>query len=107
MSEWKSPDNASSLIYQAKFMVDPSMRDLLKGAEEGAAEGEEAGPEGAAVGALAGAAAAMLTGNMDLWFQNGRVYTFFDVPYTVYQQLLAADSPGSYYNANIRGKYTG
>jgi hypothetical protein len=109
MASWEFPDNESSLLHAAKFAPD------LKSQEHAAEHGGEAllaaltGQEeiAGARGAEALEELATMTGSMDLWFQNGRVYTFFEVPYAVYRGLLSASSPGSFYNSNIRGNYAG
>lgn len=104
MASWEAPQNSSTLLYMAKFTPDDDqIKQLIEKAEAGA---EAGGPLGAAAGVLE-ALAEGATGSMDLWFQNGRTYTFFAVPYSVYKELLAAGSPGSYYNSNIRGQYAG
>jgi len=36
---------------------------------------------------------------------GGKAYSFYDVPESVYRGLVNAASPGSYYSANIRGRY--
>jgi hypothetical protein len=40
-----------------------------------------------------------------LFHTSDTVYTHPHVPLSVYLGLMAAPSPGSYYNKNIRGKY--
>lgn len=42
-----------------------------------------------------------------LWleFRSRAVYCYFDVPPGVYQELMTADSKGSYFNRNIRGRF--
>lgn len=45
------------------------------------------------------------TEEMQLQFSNGRVYTYASVPVSVFNGLLDASSPGSYYHANIKGQY--
>jgi hypothetical protein len=42
-----------------------------------------------------------------LWleFRNRAVYRYFGVPARVHQDLMAADSKGSYFNRNIRGRF--
>lgn len=35
-----------------------------------------------------------------------RIYTFYDVPYSVYDELLEAPSKGRYFNEFIRDDYT-
>ena len=109
MPSWEFPQNESSLLHAAKFNA--GWRSEAEAAEDALEAGALAatGDELAAA-AKAGEAAEKLadsSGNMDLWFENGRVYTFYDVPYSVYRELLAASSPGSYYNQNIRGRYSG
>jgi KTSC domain len=36
---------------------------------------------------------------------GGRVYRYFDVPLSIYNELMAADSKGSYFNESIRDLY--
>jgi len=38
-------------------------------------------------------------------FKAGNVYEYFDVPESVFQELLGADSKGKYFNANIKNRY--
>lgn len=40
-----------------------------------------------------------------LEFRSRAVYCYFAVPHSVYQNLMAADSKGSYFNRNIRGHF--
>jgi hypothetical protein len=40
-----------------------------------------------------------------LEFRSRAVYGYFDVPPEVYQNLMAANSKGSYFNRNIRGRF--
>jgi hypothetical protein len=43
---------------------------------------------------------------LELEFNGGRVYQYFDVPQQVFEGLLAAtDSHGSYFIQNIKGSY--
>jgi uncharacterized membrane protein len=46
------------------------------------------------------------TRRMYLWFPNNGPYTFYGVPYHVFQGLISASSAGSYYNSRIKGKYS-
>lgn len=39
---------------------------------------------------------------LELEFRSGAVYLFFGVPAFCFQQLLASDSKGAYFNRNIR-----
>ncbi len=45
------------------------------------------------------------TMTLEIEFSNGRVYDYFDVPYTAYQELLGAPSMGAYLNQNIKLNY--
>lgn len=36
---------------------------------------------------------------------GGAVYEYFDVPYSVYSELMEADSKGAYYNELIKDLY--
>lgn len=38
-------------------------------------------------------------------FKNGKRYAYYNVPEEVYNNLLNANSVGSYYHQNIKGKY--
>jgi hypothetical protein len=38
-------------------------------------------------------------------FKSGRTYVYDDVPIDIYEELLAADSQGAYFNHNIRDAY--
>ena len=40
-----------------------------------------------------------------LEFRSRAVYCYFDVPPVVYQELIAAESKGSFFNRNIRGRF--
>jgi len=43
---------------------------------------------------------------LEIQFESGRIYQYFNVPEDVYDEMLKAESKGKYFNANIRGKYT-
>lgn len=45
------------------------------------------------------------TRTMEIEFRSGRSYTFEGVPPHVYENLLAAESPGRYFNQAIKGIY--
>ena len=38
--------------------------------------------------------------------EHGRIYEYFDVPLSVYSELMAAESKGAYFNDRIRDMYT-
>jgi len=42
---------------------------------------------------------------LEVEFNDGSVYQYFDVPETVYQELLRASSVGTFMHANIRDNY--
>lgn len=42
---------------------------------------------------------------LELEFKSGRVYQYDDVPRGVYEELLAADSKGRYFNEVIRDAF--
>lgn len=42
---------------------------------------------------------------LEVEFKGGAVYQYFDVPETVYSELLSASSIGQFMNANIRNTY--
>ena len=42
---------------------------------------------------------------LEVEFKRGGTYRYLDVPRTVYEGLLTADSKAGYYNRHIRGKY--
>ena len=37
--------------------------------------------------------------------ESGRVYRYFDVPYSLFEELMAAESKGAYFNDHIRDMY--
>ncbi len=45
------------------------------------------------------------TMTLEVEFRNGSVYQYFDVPETVYQDLMSASSVGTYLNQNIKASY--
>lgn len=42
---------------------------------------------------------------LEIEFHSESVYQYLDVPQTVFEELLAQDSLGSYFNAEIRDSY--
>lgn len=42
---------------------------------------------------------------LEVEFKDGAVYQYFDVPETVYRELLSASSIGQFMHANIRNTY--
>lgn len=42
---------------------------------------------------------------LEIEFNNGAVYQYFDVNENVYNELIKASSVGGYLAANIKGKY--
>jgi len=42
---------------------------------------------------------------LELEFRSGAVYRYFDVPQTVSDALIAADSKGAYFNGNVRRRF--
>ena len=45
------------------------------------------------------------TGTLEILFHSGSLYQYFDVPWTVCEELIAASSHGRYFNSNIKGKF--
>jgi hypothetical protein len=43
---------------------------------------------------------------MVITFRGGSVYTYSGVPDTVYEGLLASPSPGQFFAANVRDKFS-
>lgn len=43
---------------------------------------------------------------LEVEFNHGGVYQYFDVPSHVYDELMDASSHGVYFSANIRNNYT-
>jgi hypothetical protein len=39
-------------------------------------------------------------------FRSGQIYRYLDIPIRVYRELLAAESKGTYYNFNIRNRFS-
>ena len=42
---------------------------------------------------------------LEIEFNSGSIYQYFDVPYSEYQGLMQAGSKGTYFNANIKDNY--
>jgi hypothetical protein len=42
---------------------------------------------------------------LEIEFESGRVYQYYDVPEDVYEAMLKSDSKGRYFNQHIRGKF--
>jgi hypothetical protein len=42
---------------------------------------------------------------LQLEFRSGAIYRYSAVPATIHEDLLAADSKGSYFNSRIRGSF--
>ena len=42
---------------------------------------------------------------LEVEFKDGTVYQYFDVPETVYQELMRASSVGQFMHTNIRNNY--
>lgn len=42
---------------------------------------------------------------LEVEFQSGNVYKYFDVPESVYQSLMTADSKGEFFHDNILKEY--
>ena len=45
------------------------------------------------------------TYTLEIEFQSGRVYQYFDVPLQIFEGLRVADSHGKFFNAQIKGHY--
>jgi len=45
------------------------------------------------------------TQTLEVEFRNGGVYQYFDVPQPLYEQLIAAESVGTFLNTQIKGAY--
>src|SRR5258708_37048011 len=42
---------------------------------------------------------------LEIEFESGRIYQYFDVPKNIYTAMLNAPSKRKYFNAKIRGKF--
>lgn len=42
---------------------------------------------------------------MEIEFNGGRTYQYFDVPAAEHEALMEADSHGAYFNVHIKGHY--
>lgn len=45
------------------------------------------------------------TMTLEVAFKNGAVYQYFDVPESVYQELMRSDSVGKFLNEQIKNSY--
>ncbi|MEZ5026733.1 MAG: KTSC domain-containing protein [Chitinophagales bacterium] len=46
------------------------------------------------------------TSTLEVEFNSGAVWQYYDVPESVYYDMRNSDSIGKYFNANIRGQHT-
>lgn len=44
-------------------------------------------------------------GTLNISFIKGGLYAYYNVPFTVYQNLMSAPSHGKYFHAHIKGIY--
>lgn len=44
-------------------------------------------------------------GRLEVEFHNGRVYSYSEVPSSVYEELVTAESVGKFFNENVRPHY--
>ncbi|MBX3062632.1 MAG: KTSC domain-containing protein [Anaerolineae bacterium] len=42
---------------------------------------------------------------LEIKFESGRIYQYYDVPERIYNEMLKATSKGKYFNSHIRGKF--
>lgn len=42
---------------------------------------------------------------LKVWFRDGPLYCYFDVPEPVFEQLRDAESAGRFYNQRVKGAY--
>lgn len=42
---------------------------------------------------------------LEIQFESGRIYQYYDVPQDIFEGMLNAESKGKYFNANVRGKF--
>jgi hypothetical protein len=42
---------------------------------------------------------------LKIWFRDGPLYCYFDVPEGVFEGLAAAESPGRFYNRQVKARY--
>ena len=42
---------------------------------------------------------------LDLQFRSGAIYRYFAVPHAVFEDLIAAQSKGGYFNRNVRTRF--
>jgi hypothetical protein len=45
------------------------------------------------------------TSTLEIEFRGGRVYQYFDVPKSIFEALLQADSKGIFFHGQIKGQF--
>ena len=45
------------------------------------------------------------TMTLEVEFNSGKIYQYFDVPEVIFTEILGASSPGGYFNQNVKGSY--
>lgn len=43
---------------------------------------------------------------LEVEFKNGSIYQYYNVPQVIFDQLVAAPSPGTYFNANVKNQFS-
>jgi hypothetical protein len=42
---------------------------------------------------------------LKVWFRDGPLYCYFDVPESLFDEMRTAGSPGRFYNGRVKGCY--
>lgn len=42
---------------------------------------------------------------LEIMFQSGSIYHYYNLPAFMYERLIQANSPGTFFNANIKGQF--
>lgn len=57
------------------------------------------------VSALLASMGYAIDATLELEFRSGAIYRYFAVPHVVFQELIAAESKGAYFNRHVRNRF--
>ena len=62
-------------------------------------------PRMAVVSSLLSSIGYSIEATLELEFRSGAIYRYFAVPKAVFQELIAAESKGAYFNRHVRNRF--
>jgi hypothetical protein len=62
-------------------------------------------PDRTVVSSLLSSIGYSIEATLELEFRSGAIYRYFAVPQAVFQDLIAAESKGAYFNRHVRNRF--